>query len=111
MRECDAVVGVCGVNHHPDFMMQGKESFLKPYSKLKNRPLRRQDVLKLHVLNASLHIAKQEYYAGAKDPDPVAPVFEGKVKGVFVDEVSSIDIDTPLDFMLAESVLETKNEK
>jgi N-acylneuraminate cytidylyltransferase/CMP-N,N'-diacetyllegionaminic acid synthase len=111
MRECDAVAGVCEVKHHPDFMMQERESFLKPYSKLKNRPLRRQDVLKLHVLNASLYIAKREYYDGAKDLDPVAPIFEGKVKGVFMDEISSIDIDTPLDFMLAESVLETKNEK
>ena len=110
MRECDAGVGVCEVKQHPDFMMQERESFLKLYSKLKNRPLRRQDALKLHVLNASLYSAKREYYDGAKDPDPVAPIFEGKVKGVFMDEISSIDIDA-LDFMLAESMLETKNEK
>lgn len=104
----DAVAGVCEVKHHPNFMMQEEGGILKPYSKIKNRVLRKQDVPKLYVLNASLYIAKREYYDSAKDPDPVAPIFKGKVGGVFMDEISSIDIDTPLDFMLAESYWKTK---
>jgi N-acylneuraminate cytidylyltransferase/CMP-N,N'-diacetyllegionaminic acid synthase len=112
IEDCDAVAGVCEVKEHPHFMMQAEGGILKPYLKIKNRPHRRQDVPKLYVLNASLYIAKRGYYDGAKDLDPVAPIFEGKVTGVFMDEISSIDIDTPLDFMLAESVLkDNKNEK
>ena len=105
---CDAVVGVYEVNQHPYFMLRKEDDFLKPFLKIKNRPLRRQDVPKLYVLNASLTIAKREYYDSAKDPDPGAPIFKGRVRGVFMDEISSIDINTPLDFMLAESVLENK---
>lgn len=69
------------------------------------------EILKLHVLNASLYIAKWKYYDGAKDMDHVAPIFEGNVKGVFMDEIRSIGMATPVDFMRVKSVLETKNEK
>lgn len=106
IKDCDAVVGVCEVKQHPYFMMLKKGEFLEPYLKIKNRPLRRQDTPSLYVLNASLYIAKRDYFNHVVDTEPVAPIFRGKVKGVFMDEIiSSVDINTQLDFMIAETIL------
>lgn len=102
---CDAVIGISEVKEHPYFTMEKKGDTLEPFIKIDNRPLRRQDLPELYYENASLFVAKREYYNHAKDPDPVVPVFKGRVKGVFMDEISSIDINSILDFMVAEEVL------
>jgi len=111
IESCDAVVGVSEVKEHPYFMMQKKGEFLKPYLKIENRPLRRQDLPKLYHDNASLFITKRRYYDSAKDLDPVAPIFNGRVKAVMMDDMSSIDINTQLDFMLAEIILKNKENE
>lgn len=111
IEDCDAVIGICEVKHHPYLTMEKEKDFLKPFIKIDSRPLRRQDLPKLYYDNPSLFVTKREYYNGAKDPDPVAPIFMGRVKGVFMDEISSIDIDSPLDFMLAEMVLKNGTQQ
>ncbi len=108
---CDAVVGVSEVKEHPYFMMQKKGKFLEPFLDIKDRPLRRQDVPKIYILNASIYIAKREYYNNANDSDPVAPVFNGKVRAVMMDEISSFDINTKLDFLVAEAILKEEGLK
>jgi N-acylneuraminate cytidylyltransferase/CMP-N,N'-diacetyllegionaminic acid synthase len=105
IKEADAVVGVCKVREHPYFVFSKNKGFLVPYIKIKDRPLRRQDLPELYVINSSLSIAKREYYNTVKEQDPVAPIFKGRVKGVFMDEMSSIDIDSEFDFLLAEFVI------
>ena len=105
MEDCDAVVGVSEVKEHPYFMMQVEDGILKPFLKIKNRPLRRQDVPKIYFLSPSLYIAKREYYDNVKKTDPVAPIFNGKVRGVFMDEISSIDIDYEFDFLVAKFII------
>jgi len=105
IKDADAVMGACEVKQHPYFMMCKKNGYLEPYLKLRNRPLRRQDVPKLYVTNSSVYVAKREYYDNVKGVASVAPVFTGKVKGVIMDEASSVDIDTLSDFMFAESLM------
>lgn len=107
IKDADAVVGICEVKQHPYFMMRERRGLLVPYLKIRDRPLRRQDVPKLHISNASLYVTKRDYYDKVKKTDPVAPVFTGKVKGVIMDEISSIDIDTSLDFSFAESLMKS----
>ena len=98
-------------------MMQKEDKFLVPFLKIKDRPLRRQDVPRLYCLNASLGIAKKEYYENVRETDPTAPIFEEKTRGVFMDEISSIDINDEFDFLLAEFIIssnflkEKENEK
>ncbi len=108
IKTCDAVVGVSEIKNHPYFAMKKKSKFLEPFVKIKNRPLARQDLPKLYYINTSLFIAKREYYNRAKEPDPVAPMFSRKVKGVFMDDMSSIDLDSQIDFFLAEAILRYK---
>jgi CMP-N-acetylneuraminic acid synthetase len=104
----DAVAGITEVKDHPYFMVKKKNGFLEPFIKIKNRPLRRQDVPKIYVFNASIYVAKRDYYKNVKETDPVAPVFDGKAKGVVMDEISSIDINTPLDVLLANAVVKRR---
>lgn len=110
IKGADAVAGICEAKQHPYFTVREKGRFLEPYLNIKNRPLRRQDVPKLYVFNASLYVAKRDYYNKVKRTDPVAPVFTGKVKGVIMDEISSIDINTPSDFLLAELLTRKKRQ-
>lgn len=111
IKNADAVAGVCEVRQHPYSIMRKDGTYLEPYLKLEDRPLRRQDFPKLYALNASLYVAKRDYYDKVKKTDPVAPVFKGKVGGVLMDEISSIDINTPLDFLLAEAILKREKGK
>jgi len=106
IKGANAVAGICEVKQHPYFMMQEKNRFLKSFLKIKKRPLRRQDVPKIYVFNASVYVAKRGYYDKVKKTDPVAPIYGGKVRGVKMDEISSIDINTPLDLLLANAILE-----
>lgn len=108
IKNCNAIIGVSEIKDHPYFAMKKKGEFLKPFLQIKNRPLARQDLSKIYYVNSSLFIAKREYYNQAKDPDPVAPIFKGKVKGVFMDAVSSIDIDSQFDFFIAEAILKQR---
>lgn len=104
IESCDAVVGMSEVKEHPYFMLKCNNSFFAPFLDIKNRPLRRQDVPKLYLINASMAIAKRDYYDTVKDDDPIAPIFGKKVKGIIMDEISSIDINTQFDFSLAELI-------
>lgn len=111
IQDCEVVEGVCEAKQHPYFMMKREDKgYLRPYLKIKDRPLRRQDVPKLYCLNSALSIAKRDYYKRAEKTDPVAPIFNGKVKGVFMDEISSLDINSEFDFLIAEAILESKNQ-
>ena len=98
-----AVAGVCPVKQHPYFMMKkDNEDLLSPYINIQTRPERKQDVPQLYYVNTSLYIAKREYYDRAGYSDPIIPLYEEKLGAVFMDEVSSVDIDTELDFLWAE---------
>ncbi|MCK5039247.1 MAG: acylneuraminate cytidylyltransferase family protein [Thermoplasmata archaeon] len=103
--DCDAVIGVAEVKHHPYFMMQQEDGLLSPFLDLTNRSLRRQDVPPLYYINASLFITKIDYYNNLKETDPVCPIFAGEVKGVFMDEISSIDINDDHDLLIAECII------
>lgn len=112
IEHCDAVVGITEVTQHPYFMFKKiKNDIIIPFLDLKNRPLRRQDVPTLYIINASFFIAKIDYYKTVNERDPVAPIFNGKVKGIFMDRVSSIDINTEFDLNLAEFIITSKKFK
>ena len=63
IKNSDAVIGIRSVKDHPYFMMKCfKEDYFKPYLEIINRPLRRQEVPPLYVLNSALFISKIEYF-------------------------------------------------
>lgn len=103
IENSDGVIGVCEVRQHPYFMMiKKKKDNLEPYLKIVKRSLQKQDVPELYYINSSIAVAKREYYDRVIQSDTVVPIFSGNVKAIFMDEVSSLDIDTEFDFLLAE---------
>ena len=106
----DGVFGATNPVHHPFMMFERIENGLMiPYLKIKNRPVRRQELPELFVTNASLYVTRAKYYETAKDPMPICPIFEGKVKAIIMDKSSSKDIDEEIDFLICESMM--KNGK
>ena len=111
MKNCDGVIGVSEVKNHPYYTFKKEEGLLKSFIEIERLPLRRQALPQVFCLNGALYISTREYYSIAKDPDFVAPIVAGKIKGVFMDEISSIEIDTPLDFKLAELIIKNDLHK
>jgi CMP-N,N'-diacetyllegionaminic acid synthase len=102
--DADSVVSIRQVeSEHPYFMMRlEKDHWLREYIEIDNKPLSRQEVPPLHLINGALYISRWAYLARA----PVAaPLFSKRCKGLLMDPLSSVDINTPLDFLLAETIL------
>lgn len=100
----DSVVGVCESEFHPYYMYKkDKENNLEEIIKVKNKPLRRQDVPPIFRLTDAPIISRRRYY----DKVTVhSPCFNPKsMKGVAMDRISAINIDDEFDFLLAELVI------
>lgn len=107
--EVDSVIGVREVGgYHPYWMFtMDRDNTLKPFLQIENRPLRRQDVPKIYVTNASITVTKREYFDKSKNPPPD---FAPRLKGLVMDAISSFDINEPLDFLIAEAILQQQKE-
>jgi CMP-N,N'-diacetyllegionaminic acid synthase len=102
--DADSVVGIRQVeSEHPYFMMQlEKERWLREYIEMDHKPLSRQEVPPLYLLNGALYISRWAYLTRAPE---TAPLFSRRCKGLLMDPLSSVDINTPLDILLAETIL------
>jgi CMP-N,N'-diacetyllegionaminic acid synthase len=102
--DADSVVSVRQVeSEHPYFMMRlEQEHWLREYIEMDHKPLSRQDAPPLYLLNGALYISRWAYLARASE---TAPLFSRRCKGLLMDPLSSVDINTPLDFLLAETIL------
>lgn len=110
-KELDGVFGAQQVEHHPYMVFKKNEKgHVVPFLDIKDRPLRRQELPEMYVTNASLYVTRRKYFDNARDPKPVCPIFEGKVKAIIMSKEDSADINEEMDFITAESILK-KNEK
>jgi CMP-N,N'-diacetyllegionaminic acid synthase len=104
--DVDSVVGVCESEFHPYFMYEmDRENNLREIIKVKDKPLRRQDVPPMFRLTDAPIISRRRYY------DKVtarSPCFNPKsMKGLVMDRISAIDINDEFDFLLAEVVIKS----
>jgi len=104
----DSVVGVCDVeaDSHPYFVYKrDEEGNLKEFVKLKDKPLRRQELPKFFRISDGLIITRRRYFDKV---DKSSPCFNPKsMKGLVMDRISSIGIDNEFDFLLAEFVVKS----
>lgn len=100
------VTAVCEV--HPYFMFEvDPDRKLRPFLRIKDRPLRRQDLPVYYRINGALYITRRAYF---RDLPHHAPVFDFDDSIAYVmDSVSSIDINDYLDFQRAELLLQEKS--
>jgi N-acylneuraminate cytidylyltransferase/CMP-N,N'-diacetyllegionaminic acid synthase len=106
-KKVDTIMGVSKAKQHPFHIFKRKRNgTFTPLLNIKNRPNRRQDLPSMYIPNASLYVIRRKHFDYAKEPQPIAPIFEGRVKAVVMDNISSIDINTKFDFLLAKKILE-----
>lgn len=97
--DLDMIVSVKETKANPYFVLREEDEngFLKP-SKI-SHATRRQDVPKVWELNGAIYIIN------TKSLKEMPIVNFGKVKKYVMDELSSLDIDTALDWVVAENLL------
>ncbi len=106
--EATSAIGVTEVRDvHPYFMFEVNDDFhLRPFIRIKSRPLRRQDLPVYYRINGSMYISRRDYF---RDISPDAPVFDFDASvACIMDSVSSVDINDYLDFQRAELLLSEK---
>lgn len=96
---CDSVVSVCEVEHPPHWMYSLQGDRLKPVIEGGNKITRRQDAPKVYRLNGAVYVTRRDVI-----------INENKVLGTdsraYIMPVErSVDIDTELQFMLAELLM------
>ena len=102
--EVESVIGICEVAQHPFVMFtQQPGGRLIEFLPIRPKPLRRQELPPLYVDNGALMVSRRGYYANLADPEPVYSW--QSLQGVVMDRLSSIDIDTEFDLLVAEAVL------
>ncbi len=100
-----SVVGVTPVkDSHPYWDMKMREDGVMEYYMDLDfpRPMRRQDLPSAYHLNGAISVTKRRYFDEAEDP---MPAFGFPFKGLVMNEVESVNIDTEFDFSFAEFLL------
>jgi len=108
--DVDSVIGICEVEQHPYVMFeQEPDDRLTEFIQIRPKPLRRQEFPRLYVTNASMTVSRRHYYDGLTDPEPAHSW--ASLKGIVMDRVSSIDINTKFDFLVAETALSALSDE
>ena len=97
--KCDWVATVSEANPHPFRMRRMKEDKLEPLFKDENIWAQRQDFPPIYHLNGAVYVTRKEVIMEKE-------VFQNKDwRGIVMKEEDAIDIDTLIDFLVAESIL------
>ena len=101
---CPGVVSVCPVEKPPRWMyhLSPERQEMRPFLSSPGVITRRQDASPLYVLNGAIYLVEVPVLRATKSFVP-----EGTL-GYVMSVEDSVDIDTPLDWMLAETLLKTR---
>jgi len=97
----DMVVGITEAAHSPWFNMaqQDSDGFLKVLMEKEKTYIRRQDTPKIYNMTTIAYVTRPEFIMTETGG------FDGKVKGVEIPPERALDIDTELDFEIAEFLI------
>jgi CMP-N-acetylneuraminic acid synthetase len=103
--DCDIVVTTTSARRNPYFNMvrETPEGLVTLAIHDAGKPVRRQDAPTILDLTCVAYVTTPDHIL-SKDS-----IFDGRVKGVQVDEVSAIDIDTEFDLSIAETFARERN--
>ncbi|MEW6619808.1 MAG: acylneuraminate cytidylyltransferase family protein [bacterium] len=95
----DSVITITESEIHPYWMCKLEGDKVSPFIKT-NSSLRRQDLPVIYRLNGAVVVSKTEVILSGKSYQ------EQDVRAIIMESIYSIDIDTPLDFYIAEKIME-----
>lgn len=102
--EFDALVSVCESEVNPYWSNIFDGDKLKYFIEEGKKINRRQDLPKVYRLNGAIYLIKTEALKAYRTFEP------NSLTGYIMDEHSSIDIDTELDFKIAELIIKNRGE-
>lgn len=102
-KGCDSVVSVCEAEHPLGWMYTLKRDRLKPIVKGDEKVTRRQDAPKVYRLNGAVYVTSREIIMKENR------VLRRDKRAHIMPLERSIDIDTELDFKLAELLMRERN--
>ncbi|HKA42730.1 MAG TPA: acylneuraminate cytidylyltransferase family protein [Burkholderiales bacterium] len=97
-RKADTVTSVRRVKDHPYWIWTRSEGALRPYHSLRRMTAQRNELPEVYIENGAVLVIKRSLVVGGK-------LYGKRVVPLVMDELTSIDIDTPLDFAWAEFVV------
>jgi CMP-N-acetylneuraminic acid synthetase len=105
-EKTDVVVGVTEAVRSPYFNMVRKDSndFIDVIMKNDNHYARRQDTPAIFDMTTVGYVSRPEFIENSTG------IFDGQVKGVEIPTERALDIDTELDFKIAEFLMGKKND-
>lgn len=102
----DSVVSVCEVKYSPYWMKKVDENgYISNFIQNGEKYARRQDLPKVYRLNGAFYMATTALILESNS------WYNEKTKAFIMDNIRSIDIDTELDFIIAEVILKQRNRK
>ena len=104
--KASAVMTVCKVSQHPEWMKKLEGDKLIPYIKCNLKV--RQDLEKLYICDGSVVAIKEEALMRTRRRIRVHSFLGNDLRGIIQDPLSSLEIDKPSDLKLAEWILSHK---
>lgn len=103
---CDSVVSVCKIVHgHPYRAMRLKGDRLIPLHEEGYRYLQKQDLPQFYIINGALYVRRRKVLENWSGHDFA---LGEDIRAIITDEIRSINIDTPLDLIVAETIIKAK---
>lgn len=103
-EKIDCVASISEVKISPAYFYKINNNLLEKYDS-SSAPKNRQEMEKIFYYNGSILVTTLNFLNSQKDV-----VFGGNMKGYLLDEKSSLDIDTPLDFEICDFLIkQTQN--
>jgi len=102
---CDSVVSVCGTEHPPHWMYTLEGDKLKPIIEGGEKVTRRQDTPKVYQLNGAVYVIYRDVIMKQNR------VLGGDMRAYIMPSERSIDLDTEIDFKLAELLMKEKEPR
>lgn len=104
-KEAEAVTAVCEVDHSPLWCMTlGEDQCLNEFRSKAAINVPRQNLAKYYRINGALYIRKIVY-------DKEIVILDHDEYAYIMDRERSIDIDTKLDFVVAEAIMNSEEER
>jgi hypothetical protein len=98
-RRCDSLISVCEMNHPPYWSLRIKGQFLTPIFPRKMQLARRQDLPKSYLPNGAIFISSTTILKKSRG------FYSGKIVPYIMPPKRSLDIDSEMDFEIAEHSL------
>lgn len=101
----DTVISLTESEIHPYWMRKLEGDKVYPFIETDKESLRRQDLPAVYKLNGAVVVSKREVILSGKEWQ------KQDVRAIIMDNIHSIDIDTSLNFYIAEKLMELKDKE